>query len=94
VLGRGGDDAAERDLLDQVVLQIIQSRYGPNPHHLMLADGIEVLRSSARAARSARRHLMGQKVTEQVAEMRSLPPGIDQRSPAPATRLAGPDDLR
>ena len=37
---------------------------------------------------------MGQKVTEQVAEMRSLPPGIDQRSPAPATRLAGPDDLR
>ena len=25
---------------------------------------------------------MGQKVTEQVAEMRSLPPGIDQRSPA------------
>ena len=25
---------------------------------------------------------MGQKVTEQVAEMRSLPAGIDQRSPA------------
>ena len=27
-------------------------------------------------------HLMGQKVTDQVAEMRSLPAGIDQRSPA------------
>ena len=38
-------------------------------------------------------HLMGQKVTEQVAEMRSLPPGIDQRSPARHPDWLGPDDL-
>jgi methylamine---glutamate N-methyltransferase subunit C len=36
---------------------------------------------------------MGQKVTEQVAEMRSLPPGIDQRSPARHPDWLGPDDL-
>jgi glutamate synthase domain-containing protein 2 len=38
-------------------------------------------------------HLMGQKVTEQVAEMRSLPVGIDQRSPARHPDWLGPDDL-
>ncbi len=38
-------------------------------------------------------HLMGQKVTEQVAEMRSLPAGIDQRSPARHPDWLGPDDL-
>jgi hypothetical protein len=36
---------------------------------------------------------MGQKVSEQVAEMRSLPPGIDQRSPARHPDWLGPDDL-
>jgi hypothetical protein len=36
---------------------------------------------------------MGQKVTEQVAEMRSLPAGIDQRSPARHPTGSGPDDL-
>jgi glutamate synthase domain-containing protein 2 len=36
---------------------------------------------------------MGQKVTEQVAEMRSLPVGIDQRSPARHPDWLGPDDL-
>ncbi len=36
---------------------------------------------------------MGQKVTEQVAEMRSLPAGIDQRSPARHPDWMGPDDL-
>jgi glutamate synthase domain-containing protein 2 len=38
-------------------------------------------------------HLMGQKVTDQVAEMRSLPSGIDQRSPARHPDWLGPDDL-
>ncbi|MCY3765682.1 MAG: FMN-binding glutamate synthase family protein, partial [Gemmatimonadetes bacterium] len=37
--------------------------------------------------------LMGQKVTDQVAEMRSLPAGIDQRSPARHPDWLGPDDL-
>ena len=36
---------------------------------------------------------MGQKVTDQVAEMRSLPSGIDQRSPARHPDWLGPDDL-
>jgi glutamate synthase domain-containing protein 2 len=59
----------------------IQSRYGFNPHHLMLADAAEFfIGQGCKVGLGG--HLMGQKVTEQVAEMRSLPAGIDQRSPA------------
>jgi glutamate synthase domain-containing protein 2 len=82
----------ERDLSIKWYYQNIQSRYGFNPHHLMLADACEFF--IGRAARSGSAgHLMGQKVTEQVAEMRSLPPGIDQRSPARHPDWLGPDDL-
>src|SRR4249919_401075 len=77
--GEGGMIPPERDLSTKWYYQVIQSRYGFNPHHLMLADGIEFF--------------MGQKVTEQVAEMRSLPAGIDQRSPARHPDWLGPDDL-
>ena len=71
---------------------MIQSRYGFNPHHLMLADAIEFfIGQGAKVGLGG--HLMGQKVTEQVAEMRSLPAGIDQRSPARHPDWLGPDDL-
>ncbi len=67
-------------------------RYGFNPHHLMLADGIEFfIGQGCKVGLGG--HLMGQKVTEQVAEMRSLPAGIDQRSPARHPDWLGPDDL-
>ena len=38
-------------------------------------------------------HLVGQKVTDQVAEMRSLPAGMNQRSPARHPDWWDPDDL-
>ena len=37
---------------------------------------------------------LGQKVSERVAEMRTLPPGIDQRSASRHPDWTGPDDLR
>src|SRR5258708_16265590 len=40
------------------------------------------------------RMLLGQKVSERVAEMRTLPPGIDQRSASRHPDWTGPDDLR
>ena len=39
--GEGGMIPPERDLSTKWYYQVIQSRYGFNPHHLMLADGIE-----------------------------------------------------
>ena len=72
--------------------QCIQSRYGFNPHHLRLADACEFfIGQGCKVGLGG--HLMGQKVTDQVAEMRSLPAGIDQRSPARHPDWLGPDDL-
>ena len=90
--GEGGMIPPERDLSTKWYYQCIQSRYGFNPHHLMLADACEFfIGQGCKVGLGG--HLMGQKVTEQVAEMRSLPPGIDQRSPARHPDWLGPDDL-
>ena len=90
--GEGGMIPPERDLSNKWYYQVIQSRYGFNPHHLMLADACEFfIGQGCKVGLGG--HLMGQKVTEQVAEMRSLPAGIDQRSPARHPDWLGPDDL-
>ena len=90
--GEGGMIPPERDLSTKWYYQVIQSRYGFNPHHLMLADAVEFfIGQGCKVGLGG--HLMGQKVTEQVAEMRSLPAGIDQRSPARHPDWLGPDDL-
>src|SRR5258705_13600580 len=90
--GEGGMIPPERDYSTKWYYQSIQSRYGLNPHHLMLADAVEFfIVQGCKVGLGG--HLMGQKVTEQVAEMRSLPAGIDQRSPARHPDWLGPDDL-
>ena len=90
--GEGGMIPPERDMSTKWYYQCIQSRYGFNPHHLMLADACEFfIGQGCKVGLGG--HLMGQKVTEQVAEMRSLPAGIDQRSPARHPDWLGPDDL-
>src|SRR2546428_4231352 len=90
--GEGGMIPPERDHSTKWYYQVIQSRYGFNPHHLMLADAAEFfIGQGCKVGLGG--HLMGQKVTEQVAEMRSLPVGIDQRSPARHPDWLGPDDL-
>ena len=58
----------ERDLSTKWYYQVIQSRYGFNPHHLMLADAVEFfIGQGCKVGLGG--HLMGQKVTEQVAEI-------------------------
>lgn len=90
--GEGGMIPDERRYSTKWFYQCIQSRYGFNPHHLRLADGCEIfIGQGCKVGLGG--HLMGQKVTDQVAEMRSLPAGIDQRSPARHPDWLGPDDL-
>ena len=90
--GEGGMIPDERRYSEKWFYQCIQSRYGFNPHHLRLADGCEFfIGQGCKVGLGG--HLMGQKVTDQVAEMRSLPAGIDQRSPARHPDWLGPDDL-
>ena len=90
--GEGGMIPDERRYSMKWFYQCIQSRYGFNPHHLRLADACEFfIGQGCKVGLGG--HLMGQKVTDQVAEMRSLPAGIDQRSPARHPDWLGPDDL-
>ena len=87
--GEGGMIPPERDLSTKWYYQIIQSRYGFNPHHLMLADAVEFfIGQGCKVGLGG--HLMGQKVTEQVAEMRSLPRGHRPAKPGPPPGLARP----
>lgn len=90
--GEGGMIPDERRYSSKWLYQCIQSRYGYNPHHAQLADGIEIFIGQGHKV-GLGGHLMGQKVTDQVAEMRSLPAGIDQRSPSRHPDWLGPDDL-
>ena len=90
--GEGGMIPDERRYSSKWFYQCIQSRYGFNPNHLRLADAVEFfIGQGCKVGLGG--HLMGQKVTDQVAEMRSLPAGIDQRSPARHPDWMGPDDL-
>ena len=90
--GEGGMMPDERRYSEKWFYQCIQSRYGFNPHHLRVADACEIfIGQGCKVGLGG--HLMGQKVTDQVAEMRSLPAGIDQRSPARHPDWLGPDDL-
>jgi glutamate synthase domain-containing protein 2 len=74
------------------VYQYLPSRYGMNPDDLRAADAIEIVVGQG-AKPGGGGMLLGQKITERVAAMRALPPGIDQRSACRHPDWTGPDDL-
>jgi glutamate synthase domain-containing protein 2 len=63
-----------------------------NPDHLRCADAIEVVVGQG-AKPGGGGMLLGLKITERVAKMRTLPIGIDQRSACRHPDWTGPDDL-
>ena len=90
--GDGGMTDEERHHSSKLVYQLLPSRYGMNPDHLRQADAIEVVVSQG-AKPGGSGMLLGQKISERVAEMRTLPVGIDQRSACRHPDWTGPDDL-
>ncbi len=90
--GDGGMTAEEREASQTLVYQCLPSRYGMDPDHLRAADAIEVVVGQG-AKPGGGGMLLGQKVTDRVAAMRTLPPGIDQRSACRHPDWTGPDDL-
>ncbi|WP_077530964.1 FMN-binding glutamate synthase family protein [Vreelandella utahensis] len=90
--GDGGMTDEERGQSRNLVYQYLPSRYGMNPDHLRMADAIEVVLGQG-AKPGGGGMLMGQKISERVAEMRTLPAGIDQRSACRHPDWTGPDDL-
>jgi methylamine---glutamate N-methyltransferase subunit C len=90
--GDGGMTNEERGHSEKLVYQYLPSRYGMNPDDLRRADAIEVVVGQG-AKPGGGGMLLGQKITERVAEMRNLPMGIDQRSACRHPDWTGPDDL-
>ena len=90
--GDGGMYWGEREASDKLIYQVLPSRYGFNPHHLVQAQAVEIVVGQG-AKPGTGGMLMGVKVLDEIAEMRDLPPGIDQRSPARHPDWLGPDDL-
>ncbi|MGE0716542.1 MAG: FMN-binding glutamate synthase family protein [Alphaproteobacteria bacterium] len=90
--GDGGMTDEEREASATLVYQVLPSRYGLNPRDLRRADAIEVVVGQG-AKPGGGGMLLGQKITERVAGMRRLPPGIDQRSACRHPDWTGPDDL-
>src|SRR2546426_10184036 len=91
--GDGGMTPEERKASRLLVYQCLPSRYGFNLADLRAADAIEVVIGQG-AKPGGGGMLLGQKVSERVAAMRTLPPGIDQRSASRHPDWTGPDDLR
>ena len=90
--GDGGMTKEERAQSKTLVYQLLPSRYGMNPNDLRKADAIEVVIGQG-AKPGGGGMLLGQKISDRVADMRTLPKGIDQRSACRHPDWTGPDDL-
>lgn len=90
--GDGGMTPEERRASKHLVYQCLPSRYGFNPRDVLQADAIEVVVGQG-AKPGGGGMLLGQKVSERVAGMRTLPAGVDQRSASRHPDWTGPDDL-
>ncbi|SDI71439.1 FMN-binding glutamate synthase family protein [Pseudomonas panipatensis] len=90
--GDGGMTPEERGQSRHLVYQYLPSRYGMNPDDLRKADAIEIVLGQG-AKPGGGGMLLGMKVTERVAGMRTLPIGVDQRSACRHPDWTGPDDL-
>lgn len=90
--GDGGMTPEERGQSSKLVYQYLPSRYGMNPDDLRKADAIEIVLGQG-AKPGGGGMLLGQKITDRVAQMRTLPKGVDQRSACRHPDWTGPDDL-
>ncbi len=91
--GDGGMCREEREEVDLMVYQVLPSRYGFDPDHMKLAQAVEIVIGQG-AKPGTGGLLLGSKVQRVIAEQRTLPEGVDQRSPVRHPDFIGPDDLQ
>jgi len=91
--GEGGMLEEEREASDLLIYQMTPSRYGLDLEHLRMADAIEIVVGQG-AKPGTGGMLLGMKVSEKVARMRTLPVGVDQRSAVRHPDFLGADDLQ
>jgi len=90
--GDGGMMPDERENSRILIYEVLPSRYGINIHHLRQADAIELTIGQG-AKPGTGGLLLGSKVSPDIARMRDLPAGVDQRSPCRHPDFLGPDDM-
>lgn len=90
--GDGGMLPEERQYSKKMVVEVLPSRYGANVHHMRQADAIELTIGQG-AKPGTGGLLLGSKISSEIAAIRDLPPGVDQRSPARHPDFLGPDDM-
>src|SRR5437762_10001635 len=83
---------AERENSRILIYEVLPSRYGIDIHHLRQADAIELTIGQG-AKPGTGGLLLGSKISDEIARMRDLPPGVDQRSPCRHPDFLGPDDM-
>jgi glutamate synthase domain-containing protein 2 len=90
--GEGGMHPEERKHAKLLIAQYASGRFGVSAKYLNDADGIEIkIGQGAKAGMGG--HLLGEKVTEEIALIRGIPPGTDALSPARHMDIIGPEDL-
>ena len=90
--GDGGMLDVERAESRRLICEVLPSRYGINIQHLRQADAIELTIGQG-AKPGTGGLLLGSKVSDEIARLRDLPPGVDQRSPCRHPDFLGPDDM-
>lgn len=91
--GEGGMLEEERAESEKLVYQMTPSRYTLDLDHIRRADGIEIVVGQG-AKPGTGGVLLGAKVGDRVAEMRTLPGGIDQRTSVRHPDFLGADDMQ
>jgi len=91
--GEGGMHPEERANAKLLIAQYASGRFGVSSKYLNSADGIEIkIGQGAKAGMGG--HLLGEKVNEDIAKIRGIPPGTDALSPARHMDIIGPEDLK
>jgi glutamate synthase domain-containing protein 2 len=90
--GEGGLLPEERENAYKQVVQILPSRFGFSLRSIEVADALEVA-AGIGAKPGLAGHLMGSKITKEIAEFRQLPVGIDLHSHPRHSDIFGADDL-
>ncbi len=90
--GEGGLLPEERDNSYKQVVQITPSRMGFSLENIEAADALEII-CGIGAKPGLSGHLMGSKITKEIAEFRQLPVGIDLHSHPRHGDIFGADDM-
>ncbi len=90
--GEGGMYSVERAEARQLIAQCLSGRLGWNIHDMKRSDGLEIYISQG-AKPGLGGQLMAAKLTQEIADMRGIPAGMDLRSPSRHPDILGGDDL-